>query len=96
LKASGTKRLKLKYYEPLLNVAFKFNSRHYAGAPMPMTPRMIVRMWPEGKAAITAAEKAAARAAGAYFCPLLGSTLHTFCGIRWVPHQSVSDKNGSG
>jgi hypothetical protein len=29
LKASGTKRLTLKSDEPLSNVAFKFNLRHY-------------------------------------------------------------------
>ena len=28
LKAPGTKRLKLKHDEPLLNFAFKFNLRH--------------------------------------------------------------------
>ena len=30
LKAPGTKRLKLKYDEPLSNFAFKFNVRRYA------------------------------------------------------------------
>jgi hypothetical protein len=29
LKAPGTKHLKLKYDEPLLKLAFKFNLRHY-------------------------------------------------------------------
>jgi hypothetical protein len=30
LKASGAKRLKLKYDEPLSNVAFEFNLRRYS------------------------------------------------------------------
>ena len=30
LNAPGTKRLKLKYDEPLSNVAFKFNLRRYS------------------------------------------------------------------
>ena len=32
LKAPGTKRLTLTYYEPLSNVAFKYNLCHYIGA----------------------------------------------------------------
>ena len=35
LKASGTKRLKLKYNEPLSTFDFNFNFRHYTPVPRP-------------------------------------------------------------
>ena len=35
LKAPGAKRLKLKYDEPLPNVAFNINLRHYIEEPEP-------------------------------------------------------------
>jgi len=38
LKPTGTKRLKLKYDEPLLNCAFKFNLRSY-------TPAAAIHAW---------------------------------------------------
>jgi hypothetical protein len=37
LKAPGSKRLKLKYGEPLSNYAFNFNLRRYTSAPCPST-----------------------------------------------------------
>jgi hypothetical protein len=33
LKSPGTKRMKVKYYKPLSNVAFKFNMRRYTTDP---------------------------------------------------------------
>ena len=38
VKASGTKRLMLKYDQPLSNVAFTFNLRRYKEAPPPPPP----------------------------------------------------------
>jgi len=63
LKAPGTKRLKLKYDEPLSNFAFNFNLRHYyaVSGSIPAIDKLAEIAKPEFKA-------------GAYTRPLSSST----------------------
>ena len=64
LKAPGTKRLKLKYDEPLSNLAFKFNLRRHSQVGMMMNTNKSRA----GRGGISTS------AAGAYTRPLLSST----------------------